>query len=298
MTWLFGVRRIAETLNQYANLLLVIVTITYVFLTWRTLKSLQRASRRERELRHLEDIKHYVARPLISWLDIEGLAKLSGGNPLIQVKTVAVPKLKPTLGETPYEYPRSLEHTLNVPRDISHVLLSHVSESHFVEQMAAFESFSSTLWKLASDCAVFAKDCANKLAGSTNTRRDLATDSLPEVADSDALVEVCIRDIMLGRPTAQIGMYSPSANNLEVRDGFSSRLLGRSSGESIQKWAESGVALVQERWAISGFPERIKQLLDRATTVREILEKIEFTYDLPGECNYVESLRHHSSPRI
>ena len=56
-------RYFAHLLNNYANLLPAVLTATYVWLTWRNLKALQRASQREPELRHLDEIKCKVARP-------------------------------------------------------------------------------------------------------------------------------------------------------------------------------------------------------------------------------------------
>src|SRR5207302_319298 len=96
-------------LNQYANLLLVLITAIYVWLTWRNLNALQRASLRGRELRHLDDIKRYVIRPATKWLDAV-VSTLNGNFPLIQLKTVAHPKPNVALGEQPYYYLRRLDH--------------------------------------------------------------------------------------------------------------------------------------------------------------------------------------------
>lgn len=276
-----------DWLNRYANLLLVLVTASYVWLTWRNLKALQRVSLRERELRHLEDIKRLVVRPLIEWIDSEAIQKLSGRSPLIQVKTVAVPKPTAPLGEWAYDYPRRLDFMLNEPKGISSALFLHAREVHFRTQLSEFEAFVSALRQVCSDCAALGRDCADRSTSSTRLPRFVADDNVAEAADSDSLVEICLRGILLGHPKPQIGFQSPNAGALQVRDVFSGRIIGKGPEEVVRSWAESGVARVQDDWARSGLREKIEALLCDAGNVRRILEAVEFTYALPGDCEYV-----------
>jgi hypothetical protein len=276
-----------DWLNRYANLLLVLVTTTYVWLTWRNVKALQSASLRERELRHLEDMKQYVVRPLIEWIDSEAVAKLSGRSPLIEVKTIPVPKPTAPLGDWSYDYLRRLDSDLEEPKGISSALLLHTTEAHFRTQLSEFEAFRRTVRQVVSDCVALARDCADRSTSSTSLQRTVADDRVAEAADSDSLVETCLRDILVGRPKPQIGFQSPNAGALEVKDGYSGRIIGKGPEEVVRSWAESGVARVQDDWARSGLREKIEALLCDAANVRRTLEAVEFTYALPGDCEYV-----------
>lgn len=273
--------------NRYANLLLVFVTGSYVWLTWQNLKALQRASLRERELRHLEDTKRSVVYPLIEWIDSEAVQKLSGRSPLIQVKTLVVPKLTAPLGEGSYDFPRQLDSTLNEPKGISSALFMHAREIHFRKQLSEFEAFLATLRQFSSDCVTLARNCADRSASSTSLQRATADDRVPEAADSDALVEICLRDILVGHPKAQIGFNSPVAGALQVSDRVSGRVIGKGPSDAVRSWVESGVARVQDEWARSGLRGKIEALLNDAANVRRTLEAVVFTYDLHGDCEYV-----------
>ncbi len=277
-----------DWLNRYATLLLVIVTTIYVWLNWRNLKALQRASLREREQLHLEDIKRYVVRLLIKWIDSEPAQKLSGQSPLIQVKTVAVANPTAPLGAWSYDYPRVLDSTLNEPKEISTPLFLHTRGAHFRAQLCEFEAFLTRLRQIVSDCVALAKDCADRSASSTSLPRVAPTDDrLREAADSDTLIEICLRDIMLGHPKPQIGFQSTDAGALQVRDAFSGRMIGKGPAEVVRSWAESGVARVQDDWARSGLRGKMETLLNDAAVIRRTLEAVEFSYALPGDCEYV-----------
>jgi len=279
--------RILEALNRYANLLLVFITATYVWLTWRTLKALQRSSQRERELKHLEDIKQHVVRPLIQWLDQEAEFKLKGNSPVLQVKTCAVPKANVAIGEWAWDYLRQLDHTLTDSWAFSSDLYSHARGVHFPEQMANFEAFLGELRQLGSDFVVFTRECADKIAASTSLRRAAVVDSLPEGADSDSLVEVCLRDLIMGRPVPQLGYQAPAAEALQLNDALIARPLGRGPTERVKDWVEGGVALIQEGWAKRSLGGRIGRLLAVAADVHQALERLEFTYGLPQDCEYI-----------
>ncbi len=276
-----------DWLNRYANLLLVIVTITYVWLAWRNLKALQKASLREREKLHLEDIKRYVVRPLIKWIDSEPAQKLSGQSPLIQVKTVAVPNPTAPLGACSYDFPRVLDSTLNEPKEISAPLFLHTREVHFRTQLSEFEAFLTRLRQTVSGCVELARACADRSASSTTLQRTVADDRVAETADSDTLVEICLRDILLGYPKPQIRFQSPIAGALQVWDGYSNHIIGKGPEELVRSWAESGVARVQDEWARSGLRGKIEALLNHAGIVRRTLEALEFSYALPEDCEYV-----------
>ncbi len=82
-------------------------------------------------------------------------------------------------------------------------------------------------------------------------------------------------------------MTVPAAGALEVRDTYSNKLLGKGFTEPTNAWAKGGIALVQEGWADGVLHQRIASLLDVAAGVHQSLEALEFTYDLPRDCDYI-----------
>jgi hypothetical protein len=75
MAW---ITLVLDWLNRYANLLLAIITAIYVYLTWKTLKTLERSNLKDREAQHLTDIKTQVVSPILQWLEISVLERLRG----------------------------------------------------------------------------------------------------------------------------------------------------------------------------------------------------------------------------
>jgi len=282
-----SLRYLARALNNYANLLLAIFTASYVWLTWRTLKALQRASMREPELRNLDDIKRSVAHPLIEWLDSHALQGLTGSSPLIIVYNVAVPRPNAAIGERVYDHQRRLQCTLQNPEVISRDLFSHSRRAHFPAELAQFEAFLGRVRELSSDSLAFAKDCGDEIASLTKLPREPATDNVPEAADTDILVEICMRDTVLKKANPEIEYDSPSLGVLHVGDGFVGRPIGKGPTEPTKAWVENGVAHFRGRWEQSGLRERIDGLLEEAASVRVALQRIEFTQALPHDCEYV-----------
>jgi hypothetical protein len=282
-----SLRYFARALNNYANLLLAIFTASYVWLTWRTLKALQRASLREPELRHLDDIKRNVAHPLIEWLDSHALQELTGSSPPIIVSNVAVPRPNAAIGERVYQLQRRLQYTLQNPKVTSTDLFSHSRRAHFPTELAQFEAFLDRVRQFSSDSLAFAKDCADEIAALTRLPRTPATDNVHEAADTDILVEICIRDTLLNKPNPEIEYNSPSLGTLHVGDGFVGRPIGKGPADPAKAWVENGIARFRDRWKQSGLRERIDGLLEEAAVVRVALQRIEFTQALPHDCEYV-----------
>jgi hypothetical protein len=180
-----------------------------------------------------------------------------------------------------------LDSCLEEPRGISSTLLSHAKEAHLSTKLSEFEAFGKTVRQVVSDCVTLARDCAERSSSSTSLRRIAIDDSVPQAADSDSLVEVCLRDILLGRPRPLIGFNSPKAGVLQVTDGYTARVIGRGPEEAVRSWAESGVARLNDDWARSGLREKIQAVLCDAANARRTLETVEFSYALPEDCQYV-----------
>lgn len=280
-------RHFAHVLNNYANLLLAALTASYVWLTWRNLKALQRASLREPELRHLDDIKCNVARPLIDWLDSTAVKILTGSYPPIIVTNVPVQRPKVLVGERTYDYERQLQCQPLNPPAVHSSLYSHSRQAHFPSELARLDAFVAKERQLLSDWLDFARGCADEIARWTTLPRRAASDNIPDSADSDTLVEVCMRDALLGKASPEISLSSPAPGILHVDDGYVGRRIGKGASALTQAWVEHGVGRFRDRWGESGLRERIDALLQEATSVRAALERIEFTQALPHGCEYV-----------
>lgn len=280
-------RNFAHVLNYYANLLLAALTATYVLLTWRNLKALQRASLREPELRHLDDIKRNVAHPLIDWLDNTAVKILSGSYPPILVANVSVPRPNAAVGERTYDYERQLQCQALNPPVVRSGLYSHSRQAHFPSELAQFDAFVARERQLLNDWLAFARNCADEIAQWTTLPRRAASDNVPDAADSETLVEVCMRDTLLGKASPEVSLSSRAPGILHVDDGYVGRPIGKGAAELTQTWVEHGVGLFRDRWGQSGLRERIDNLLQEAVAVRAALERIEFTQALPHGCEYV-----------
>jgi|GEM_PF-5104997 len=287
-------RHIVELLNQYANLLLVFITTAYVVLTGVSLYAVRRASFRERAARHLDDIKRDALQPAIESLKA-AVATLKGNSLLIQVKTFAKPKPQILLDGETCDYVRKLDlafdgsevNLLRLQTIANSVLFSHAQQLHFPKPLREFTLFADDIQRLASDFAILSADCADRIAKSTDLPRNSEHDNLPEFADSDTLVEVCVRDRLLDWPTSRIGMRELAGGGLEVYDAFVHRVLGRGLHEPARNWVEGGVALFREQLAKSDLQKRIGLLVQTADSLQRALQGLELTYDLPGDCQYI-----------
>lgn len=280
-------RYLAHVLNNYANLFLAALTATYVWLTWRNLKALQRASLRESEIRHLEDIKANVVRPLISWLDSSATKILRGSFPIIFVTNVTVPRPNAAIGERTYDYERQLQCQPLDPMVVRGGLYSHSRLTHFPSELAQFEAFVVRARQLLSDLLAFAVSCADEIALSTRLPRRVAADNVPDAADTETLVEICMRDALLGKASPEIEFSSPALGVLHVGDGYVARPIGKGATEPTKAWVDNGVARFRDRWNHRGLRERIDGLLEEAAAVHVALERIKFTQALPHDCEYV-----------
>src|SRR5260370_7659197 len=112
MSWITS---FVDWLNRYASLLLVIITAVYAYLTWKTLKVLERSNLREREAQHLGDIKTQVVSPILQWLELGVVERLRGrSDPLIIMHALGC---KPSYHAPPPLYPRNLQ-MYNFPRSL------------------------------------------------------------------------------------------------------------------------------------------------------------------------------------
>lgn len=276
-----------HALNEYANLLLVIVTIVYVLVTWGTLVALKLASLRDREASHLRDIRELVVSPLVQWLDGDAISRLDGRMPIVNISESATPRRNAQLGEDQFERRRTIKETLVVPQVVT-VLYSDSKRLHFASQLAVFEEFRDDLLKFASDCSELATRCADKIASSTTFTRGWAWNNIPNVADSDLLVVACIRSFMQGLGLPEVSRTFPAPGGEEVTANiFSQTKLVVGDQSRVDTWLQFGVETVRSAWTEEGFADRRDALLRRANEIRDKLDEITFTHSLGDDCPFV-----------
>jgi hypothetical protein len=67
---------------------------------------------------------------------------------------------------------------------------------------------------------------------------------------------------------------------------------GKGPQQATDAWVRGGVNHVGEGWKAGGLVGRIERLLVLAKDVRPAVDLLEFTYRLPGDCDYVGGARH------
>jgi len=276
-----------RALNEYANLLLVVVTIVYVLVTWRTLVALKLASLRDREASHLRDIRELVVSPLVQWLNGDAISRLDGRMPIVNISESATPRSDAQLGEDQFARRRTIKGTLVVPEFVT-VLYSDSRRFHFASQLALFEEFRDDLLKFASDCSEFAVRCADKIASSTTLTRGWAWNNVPNVADSDSLVVACIRALMQGLRLPEVTRTFPAPGGEEVSANIASPTkLVTGDRSRVDAWLTAGVETVRSAWAEESLADRRDELLRRARDVGGKLDEITFTHSLGDDCPFV-----------
>src|SRR6266568_3426441 len=146
------VTALLDWLNRNANLLLAIITAVYVYLTWKTLKALERSGLRDREAKHLADIKDQVVSPILRWLDFGVVEKLRGrGDPL---------GIMSALGYEPSQHaPRQLYPPyLQMIEGFSPDLYEHAMQEHF-PHLRKYKVFREMAEQFFGSLAEFGNKC-------------------------------------------------------------------------------------------------------------------------------------------
>ncbi len=311
--------QILHFLNQYANLLLVVVTVSYVFLTWRTLKALERASRKDLEVKHLEEIKNLVAEPVLGWLG--GILNALGGRPwdnqpLLAIGAEPTPKKEARLDESPWNYrwqirPKATLWEPGAKENLGSIsgtggiwqtaICSDARSRHFRAQMSQLEAFLKEWQAFLSGVATFADNCARKLQGESGLSH-MPTDGPgpDQFVNADYFVESCIRQLIGHAPLhfefPATGAQSELVSVSERSSG--GRNIAQARDRVLLKgWVETSSEYVRARWQQAGFPERVRQLLEETQKVRQQIESITLTHFLPGSCEYVGGRRRWVFPR-
>lgn len=306
------IQSFARLLNQYANLFLVVITTVYVSLTWRTLRALQQASLREREARHLQEIKEQVIEPIVSWISMTVFGRFAGISPGLLTVVGGYGGKPRQISQTVDDPFRAMRHlvTFADPPDapdplvgwtslehgrIPRSLYDHAKQNHFTEQLREFDRLLEDVEQLTGTFVVFANECIKEIAkiaeGSGIRCLQLETDelNLEGTAFPHQLVADCVHSLL---GTGQVP-------GIEVRDlGSNPKLYGMHLGQSnpvakgrqqgrLKHWCELGLEDIRKRWGAGDLPERVRNLLRDADGVRGKIAYLRFTHSLGVDCELV-----------
>jgi hypothetical protein len=274
-----------DLLNRYSNILVALATLVYVVLTYRMLRALRRESTRELRLRHLQDIKEKVVQPLHDWINQSAVPALRGGANFLVVTSRPFQRQNVALGEPAYDCKLGLEVSLH-PRDaIGGHLFWHTKQSHFPKELDAAEHLLEEIEKLTSDSLSVARQWADEMAKATPLLRGSGTVGTNECADSDFLATVCLTSLIANRePDLRVQVLVHGA--LEISDS-GGRPVARGATDTVRAWYSSAKKIAAEGWQASGLGERVQDLLRETILVSELVSRLNLTYDLRGDCEYI-----------
>ena len=301
---LSAIHRLALLLNQYANLLLAVITAAYVWLTGRSVKALRQASFREREARHLQEIKDNVAQPILSWIEGTIGHRFVGGSPeilIVEGASDAIPRQISHTVDDPFTArrrlptPRELEgpdplatwESTEVGR-ISRFLYHHAKRDHFPKELGAFDPFLEEVRHLTADIISFANERSERITSSEIpwATRSADENSMSEVASPWQLTAECIRSFLQGKNDPDIReQHVPPFYSFY---GTLNRLIVKSTQrEKPERWLKHSSEEIRTRWHDSDLPKRVRRLLSTAEGVRQSMQHILFTHSLDVDCELV-----------
>jgi hypothetical protein len=291
-------------LNYYANLLLVLITAVYAWLTWRSLKAFRESTLRDREARHLEDIKHYVIQPIVSWINLTALDRFSGSrSPELLCIASGLDggrRVSHTVDD-----PFVGRHRLMVPGDpdvldplatwdttesgrVSEFLYEHAKRDHFRRELSEFGGLLEDVRKLTGAVVSLANECAKDIAGSEipQARTSDEENKLPEWTNPHLLAAVCIESLLLekSRPSTEVRQFSGFHLLVDTRNGAIARAI---EADRLKCWSELAFEQVRNRWERLKLPESVRNLLKDASTARQNVGQLMFTQTLAVDCELV-----------
>lgn len=274
-----------HALNEYSNLLLVLVTVAYVIVTWWTLRALKRTSLREREAKHLEDVKATVAEPLTRQID-ELVRLLQGQRPIISVFETSRPAQNPQLGANPFEYSRCIREFRPEAFGLSEILYSDAKRNHFGEQLRHFEEFRDNFRTFAADCASFAAKMATEAAAESR-----AADGHIAV-NAEMLIIECVSSLMQGLSIPHLDYRQTAPGGREVY-GFQDRTnyIARGDQGVVDPWLQTSVEAIRQSWHDEGLSARAAELIRMESSARDGVEAIKFTHALSRDCAFIGGMR-------
>jgi hypothetical protein len=281
--------RFLDLLKDYSNVLVALATLVYVVLTYQMLKALHRGSTRELRLRHLQDIKEKAVQPLHEWIKSRAVPALKGESNLqanfLIVSSTPIRRENVGLGEPAYDYKRGLAVNLHPSDAKTEHLYFHAKEIHFPKELDAAEHLLVEIEKLASDSLSVARNWADEMAKATALPRVSGTNCPTDCADSDFLAALCLKSLIAGREP-DLRVSNPALDALEISD-YAGTVVARGLTKDIQAWYSNAKKIATDGWQTSGLSERFQDVRREAIVVSEYVGRLELTYDLRGDCEYI-----------
>jgi len=274
MSWITS---LLDWLNRYANLVLAIITAVYVYLTWKTLKALERSNLREREAQHLADIKTQVVSPILLWLEFSVVETLRGRRDPVIIMTA--------IGHEPsLRAPRQLYPAVLQMNNFSKDLYEHAMREHF-ETLHKYKAFREMVEQFFGAIAEFGNKCCADIQKLTSLP-PFAGDRSKSIVDCEGIVQFCLREI-IGGNEPNFYVAAEHTGSTIVTTAYSPEVIARGPDADIQQWLDSSKKLIEKSWNDARLRERIQRTLEDADKLRDTIRQIELTYALPRSCKYV-----------
>jgi len=275
MSW---IALLLDWLNRYANLLLVIITAAYAFLTWKTLKVLERANLRERDAQHLTDIKRQVVFPILQWLESAVVETLRGQHdPVIIMQALGY--------ESSPHAPRQLYPAVLRIDGLSHDLYEHATREHF-QTLHKYQAFREMVEQLFGTLAELGNQCCTDIQKLTSLP-PFAGDRSKNLVDCECVVQLCLRGIIAGNEP-EFYVADEHTGSTIVTTAYSPQVIARGPDAEIRGWLNKSKELIGKSWSDARLRERIQRTRDDADKLRDTIRQIELTYALPKPCKYTK----------
>jgi hypothetical protein len=291
-------------LNYYANLLLVLITAVYAWLTWRSLRALRESTLRDREARHLQDVKDQVLQPIVSWIDDSVLDRFTGRKSpqLLAISTGSDGKRQ--ICHTVQD-PFIGRQRLRVPGDpdvldplatwdstengrISEFLYEHAKRNHFRRELSGFGQLLEDVRKITGTVVSLANRGAEDIVGSEipQARNIDDENKLSEYTNPHLLAAACVESLLLGksRPTTEIRSF-PGFYILV--DAHNASLAKAINADKLKLWCELAFEKVRGCRESIELSEAVRQLSMDASTVRQTVGQLMYTQTLGVDCELV-----------
>jgi hypothetical protein len=274
-------KHLLDALNAYANLLLVIVTIVYVVLNYKSLAAFRDSQLKGSQSRHLDEIKVHVVDPILLWLNeiIDTLAGL-GTSFLTTVEWV----------EDDNRIPRRMKcRPRRFPvNNLSESLLEDAQRAHFPDEIRKYKSFKHISEQLFEDIYSFANECCEALKTTTDLPRLNSINREERFASLDELVHACLPYLLLGeKPKYGLEEAYPTTLMMVRVHNYPAYPVAGDSQVELERWLPRAIDLIQEGWRTRKFTGRITDVRASAEALRDEIQSIQFMQELTGRCKFV-----------
>ena len=273
-------RWLAGVLNEYANLLLVIVTVAYVRSAWLNLKAFQESQTRPARTQHLSDIKEYVAGPLLSWMD-DVVNALSGvGTPyLTSVEFINNDDDIPIGVEL---RPRRFQLSSH-----SEALLDDAANAHFPGEFTKYKSFRQILESLLLDICASSKECCVEIRTSVDLPRLASVNRIGKFESMEEFVHACLPHLLVGNEPQYHLQHTNLGPEMTVFIQTYMPAIAADLEEHIRRWLPAAIQTINEKWTAKRFTSRITDVRESARSLQKTIQGISFVQEIPGKCKYI-----------